>query len=261
MFGPFNTLFAVVFTLFMCATTWVTNAIDRTGGVTRRFTKFWARTVCRGCGLTITVSGGEAVRWSEPHILMANHQSYLDIPVLFAALPEPFGMLAKHELFRLPVFRSAMKGLRCIPINRSNRRESLESLKRAAELVRLGNTIVVFPEGTRSDDGNIAELKKGAFHLAEMAGVPVVPIGIRGTRDGLPKGAVLVRRAAVHIAIGAPVVAEAKKGQGRDRLREEVGQALAVLSAPPSPQGGLPATPLPVETAAPGTTLGLKSNG
>jgi 1-acyl-sn-glycerol-3-phosphate acyltransferase len=256
MFGPFNTLFAVWFTLGMCATTWITNAVDRSGALTRRFTKFWARTLCRGCGIEVTCSGGEAVRWNEPHILMANHQSYLDIPVLFAALPEPFGMLAKQELFRVPVFRSAMKGLRCIPIHRANRRESFESLKRAAELVRGGNTIVVFPEGTRSEDGKLAELKKGAFHLAEMAGVPVVPIGIRGTAGGLPKGALLIRRAKVHITVGVPLVPEAKRAAGRDRLREGVTLALRELADRPAGAQGEVA-PVGLEE----TTFGLKSNG
>jgi 1-acyl-sn-glycerol-3-phosphate acyltransferase len=256
MFGPLNTLFAVWFTLGMCATTWVTNAVDRSGALTRRFTQFWARTLCRGCGIEVAVSGGEAVRWTEPHILMANHQSYLDIPVLFAALPEPFGMLAKQELFRLPVFRSAMKGLRCIPINRGNRRESLESLRAAAERVRSGNTIVVFPEGTRSEDGTLSELKKGAFHLAEMAGVPIVPIGIRGTRTGLPRGAWLIRRAKVHIAIGAPLVPDGKKAPAaRDRLRASVAAALLELASPPPDQGGL--APTALDPAA----FGLKSNG
>jgi 1-acyl-sn-glycerol-3-phosphate acyltransferase len=189
---------------------------------------------------------------------MANHQSYLDIPVLYAALPEPFGMLAKQELFRVPVFSSAMRGMRCVPIDRGNRRQSFESLKQAADLVRSGNSIVVFPEGTRSGDGKVHELKKGPFYLSEMAAVPIVPVGIRGTRDALAKDGVFVHRANVEVTIGKPLVQD-KKGQGgRDRIRASVRAALVELSGLPASafQGDGEAEPL-----LGGGPLGLKSNG
>src|SRR5258708_6271057 len=176
----------------------------------------------RVCGVEVSSSGGEEVAWDKPLIVMANHQSYFDIPVLYATLPEPFGMLAKQELFRLPVFSAAMRGMRCVPIDRGNRRQSFESLRRAADQVRTGKSIVVFPEGTRSSNGSIQELKKGPFYLAEMAGVPIVPVGIRGTRHALAKDGVFVRSAKVEVAIGAPLV-HAKPGTGAPhRIRQPV---------------------------------------
>jgi 1-acyl-sn-glycerol-3-phosphate acyltransferase len=207
--------------------------IDRSGSTTRKLAWFWGIGLCRVCGVEVRVKGGEAVDWKEPLIVMANHQSYLDIPVLYAALPEPFGMLAKQELFRVPIFSSAMRAMRCVPIDRGNRRQSLESLRQAADLVRSGNSIVVFPEGTRSDDGRVHPLKKGPFYLVEMAQVPIVPVGIRGTRDALAKNGVLVRSATVDVAIGEPVRFDNsdKKGQGaRERLRASVHAALVSLS-------------------------------
>src|SRR5439155_6119917 len=178
--------------------------------------------LCRVCGIEVTTRGGDDVRWSEPLIVMANHQSYVDIPVLYAAMPEPFGMLAKQELFRVPVFSAAMRGMRCVPIDRDNRRQSFESLRQAADQMRSGQSIVVFPEGTRSEDGCIQELKKGPFYLAEMAKVPIVPVGIRGTRHSLAKDGIFVRSGQVHVAIGVPILQE-KTGQGaRDRTRDAV---------------------------------------
>jgi 1-acyl-sn-glycerol-3-phosphate acyltransferase len=230
MFGPIATAFSLSFTLVMSHLAIGSSLVDRSGETTRRFARFWGKTICRACGLRVAVRGGERVDWHRPLIVMANHQSYLDIPVLYAVLPEPFGMLAKRELYRFPVFSAAMRAMRCIPIDRNNKRQSFESLREAAARIQGGNSIVVFPEGTRSPDGNIQELKKGPFYLAEMASVPIVPVGIRGTYDSLAKGSLAVQRADVDVVIGTPIV-DNDKGQGvRERLRDSVHRALIELS-------------------------------
>jgi 1-acyl-sn-glycerol-3-phosphate acyltransferase len=230
MIAPLNTAFSLSFTLAMSEAAVTASLLDPSGETTRKLARLWGREMCRVCGVQVTVSGGQAVAWDEPLIVMANHQSYFDIPVLYATLPHPFGMLAKQELFRVPVFSAAMRGMRCVPIDRGNRRQSFESLKRAADQVRGGNSIVVFPEGTRSSDGRVQELKKGPFYLAEMAEVPVVPVGIFGTRGALAKNGLLVRGAKVKVSIGGPLVQENKGQPARDRLRDAVRSALVELS-------------------------------
>jgi 1-acyl-sn-glycerol-3-phosphate acyltransferase len=230
MIGPLNTAFSLSFTLAMSEAAVASSLLDPSGETTRKLARFWGTYLCRVCGVDVSTRGGEGVAWTHPLIVMANHQSYLDIPVLYAALPEPFGMLAKQELFRLPVFSAAMRGMRCVPIDRGNRRQSFESLRRAADQVRSGKSIVVFPEGTRSADGCIQELKKGPFYLAEMARVPIVPVGIRGTRHALAKDGVFVRGARVEVAIGAPIETTRTGQAGRDRLRDAVYTALIELT-------------------------------
>jgi len=138
------------------------------------------------------------------------------------------------------VFRAAMRGMRCVPIDRKNKRQSFESLRKAAEQVQGGNSIVVFPEGTRSVDGRIHELKKGPFYLAELAAVPIVPVGINGTRGVLPREGVLVRSSDVSVVIGKPIANGRKGADGRERLRSEVRAALIELSGlpPAEAQGG-----------------------
>jgi 1-acyl-sn-glycerol-3-phosphate acyltransferase len=230
MIAPLNTAFSLSFTLAMSEAAVAASLIDPSGESTRRLARLWGKQMCRVCGVTVLSRGGQDVRWNQPLIVMANHQSYFDIPVLYATLPHPFGMLAKQELFRVPVFSAAMRGMRCVPIDRGNRRQSFESLKRAADQVRDGSSIVVFPEGTRSADGRVQQLKKGPFYLVEIAGVPVVPVGIRGTRQALAKNGLLVHGATVEVSIGSPLV-QVKKGQGaRDGLREAVRSALIELS-------------------------------
>lgn len=230
MIGPLNTAFSLSFTFAMSEAAIASTMLDPSGESTRKIARFWGLHLCRTCGVEVATRGGENVAWSEPIIVMANHQSYLDIPVLYAALPEPFGMLAKQELFRLPIFSAAMRNLRCIPIDRDNVRQSLASLRKAAEQIRGGNSIVVFPEGTRSADGTLQDLKTGPFYLAEMARVPIVPVGIRGTRRALPKSRVLVRAAQVEVNIGDPIVPGRRGPAERDRLRSEVHAALQALT-------------------------------
>ena len=233
MFGPLNTAFALSFTFVMSAAGVAGTIADPSGAAIRKVARAWGKNLCRVCGVRVTVRGGEDVDWDRPNIVMANHQSLLDIPVLYACLPRSHGMLAKRELFRIPVFRSAMLGVGCVPIDRGNRRESLDSLRAAAEKVKGGQPIVVFPEGTRSPDGRVQPLKKGPFYLAELAGVPIVPVGIHGTRNALSKNGVIVRSAEVDVAIGAPLH-RTGKGQGaRERLRAAVRDALVELSGNP----------------------------
>src|SRR5689334_8538867 len=229
MKGPLNTAFSLSFTLAMSEAAIASSLIDPSGDTTRRLARFWGKRLCRTCGVEIATQGGENVAWNEPLIVMANHQSYLDIPVLYTALPEPFGMLAKQELFRLPIFSAAMRGMRCIPIDRDNVRQSLASLRQAADQIRSGNSIVVFPEGTRSADGSLQELKTGPFYLAEMARVPVVPVGIRGTRSALAKASLLIHPARIEVRIGAPILPSKRGPSERDRLRNAVRAALDEL--------------------------------
>jgi 1-acyl-sn-glycerol-3-phosphate acyltransferase len=230
MLSPLNTAFAYSFTLAMSGAGATSCLWDRSGASVRKVAHFWGVNMCRTCGVTVSVQGGERVDWDAPLIVMANHQSHFDIPVIYAALPRSFGMLAKKELFRVPVFSAAMKGMRCVPIDRENRRQSLRSLRDAAEQVRSGKSIVVFPEGTRSPDGRIHLLKRGPFYLAEMAGVPVVPVGIRGTRLVVPKNGALVRPAHVVVSIGTPIAVDSRGSATREQLKRAVRAALADLS-------------------------------
>ena len=114
-------------------------------------------------------------------IFASNHESVLDIWVLFAIIPRSFRFIAKQELFRMPIFGWYMRIGGHIPVDRSNRQRAVASLSQAGEAVRAGTSIVVFPEGTRSRTGRIQAFKKGPFVVAQQAGVPIVPIAISGS--------------------------------------------------------------------------------
>jgi 1-acyl-sn-glycerol-3-phosphate acyltransferase len=140
-----------------------------------------------------------------PVVFASNHESVLDIWVLFATLPRGFRFIAKQELFRLPVFGWYLSLGGHIPVDRSNRARSIESLRRAGAAVRGGTSLVVFPEGTRSRDGRVHPFKKGPFAVAKEAGVPVIPIAISGSGAVTPSKVIAVHPGAIRVAAGDPV--------------------------------------------------------
>lgn len=140
-----------------------------------------------------------------PLIFASNHESALDIWVVFEVLPRNFRFIAKQELFRMPVFGWYLSLGGHIPVDRGNHARALQSLRRAGEAVRSGTSLVVFPEGTRSRDGRVQPFKKGSFVVAMEAGVPVVPVAIAGSGRVTPKSVIAVVPGTIRVAVGAPV--------------------------------------------------------
>ena len=157
--------------------------------------------------LRITSSGAERVPTGRAYIYMSNHQSHIDIPVLYATLPSPtIRMLGKEELFKIPIWGRGLRAAEFIAIDRTDHASAVASIARAAELVRDGVSIFIAPEGTRSRDGRVGPLKKGGFHLAMDVAAPIVPVAIRGTLAVLPRGTASMRRGCqIHVTIGAPI--------------------------------------------------------
>ncbi len=191
----------------------------------------WARSILRVSGVRVAVSGAERIAPGRAHIFMANHSGNYDIPVLLAHLPVEFRWLAKAELFRIPVFGRAMHAVGCIPIDRSDRESAFGSLHRAGGVLAGGTSVMMFPEGTRSPDGTLLPFKKGGFMLALAAGVPIVPVALRGVRAVMPKGSLRVRGGAVELRIQNPISTSGLQAADRDdlmrRVRTELLRALA----------------------------------
>jgi 1-acyl-sn-glycerol-3-phosphate acyltransferase len=163
-------------------------------------------------GIQLTATGAEQVPPGRAYIYMSNHQSHLDIPMLYATLPSPtIRMLGKKELFQIPLWGRGLRAAEFIEVDRSNHVRAMKSIERAAELVRDGVSIYLAPEGTRSRDGRIGKLKKGGFHLAKETATPIVPVAIRGTIDILPRGGKVMQTGVpVTVTIGAPIPVEGK---------------------------------------------------
>lgn len=169
--------------------------------------KVWAPVLLWAGGAKVSVSGLEHLPRDRPVVLVCNHQSTLDIPAIFWALPIDFRFVSKRSLKYVPVLGWYMVLARFVFIDRGNKKSAIESLEQAGEKIRSGVSVVLFPEGTRSDTGAILPFKKGPFALAVKAGVPVVPITIEGTRLIMPKNSwdVVYAAAPVRVMVGKPI--------------------------------------------------------
>jgi 1-acyl-sn-glycerol-3-phosphate acyltransferase len=168
--------------------------------------RWFGRRVVELLDIQLTASGAEQVPLRSV-VYMSNHQSHLDIPVLYATLPSPtIRMLAKAELFRIPLWGRVLRAAEFVEVDRGNHTRAVRSIEHAARLVQDGMSIWVAPEGTRSVDGRIGKLKKGGFHLALATGTPIVPVAIRGTIGILPRGGKVMRtHQLVTVQIGPPI--------------------------------------------------------
>lgn len=191
----------------------------------------WARLTCRLSGVRVSVEGRENLDHAGPYIFAANHQSQFDIFALQGYLGFDFRWMAKKELFRVPIFGAGMLAAGYIPVDRSRGRQAMKSLIEAAGRISDGTSVVIFPEGTRSRDGNLHDFKSGAMVLAIKAGVPIVPVAIVGTYHVLPKGRLLAQPGEVVIRIGTPVdttqFSAADKQVLASRLQQDVADLLA----------------------------------
>ena len=218
----------------------VASLVTGSGNAAHSLGRLWAGITLSCTGVRVQTTGTEHIPRETPCIFAANHASQYDIPVLYKALPVQFRFLVKKELFRVPLLGLAMKRAGYIPIDRSGGKAALLSLRKAADAIRAGTSIVVFPEGTRSRDGRLQPIKPGAVVLALKSRCPVVPVAISGTHRVLPKGRLGARPGRVRVRIGPPIKTEE---DGAVRSKEEVSRELytaicSMLEMENRPPGG-----------------------
>ncbi len=165
----------------------------------------WSPVLLRGAGARLEVSGLENVDFSRPHMLVANHQSMIEICALFKVVPVPLRFMLKDSLGRIPFLGAYTRAMGMILLRRGNPSEVGRQLERAADLLRDGHTLAAFPEGTRSRDGKVGPFKGGAFRAAIAAGVPIVPVAIEGSGRVMPPGGFAIRPGRIRLAFGDPI--------------------------------------------------------
>ncbi len=166
----------------------------------------WARSAITANGSIVKVTGIENIPATGGVLFVSNHQSNFDIPILIGFIPRDKGFIAKIELLKVPVFSMWMKALGCLFIDRHNARQTLSALNIAADRLREGHSLVIFPEGTRSSDGKLGRFKPGSFRLGIKANVPIVPVTINGSVNIMQKGTSLIKSANVEVIISPPLL-------------------------------------------------------
>lgn len=179
-------------------------------------------------GVRVEVEGRERLPAAGGVVYMANHQSYLDPPILLAVLPGQLSFLAKAELFRVPLLGLVLRAGGLIPIDRRDRAGAEAGIARAAAAVRAGRPLLIFPEGTRSRDGRLLPLKKGPFYLAEQAQAPIVCVRLQGTAALMPPSDWRIRPGTVRLRVAPPIEfpAWSPAADPRARLAEMVRREL-----------------------------------
>lgn len=195
-----------------------------------RFGRLWARAHLKVMGIAPVYSGLEHAAGTAPRIFLPNHLSTLDIWVMAPVLPVTTRFVSKRTIFWIPVLGQAMAVAGFIPIDRQDRASAIRSLSRATETIRGGASVILFPEGTRSRDGRLARFKRGAFHLALEAGVPVVPVAISGTFHVVKPRSIVVRPGPVHVTFLPPIDVAGYAGDLEGlmaKVRSEIASRLA----------------------------------
>jgi 1-acyl-sn-glycerol-3-phosphate acyltransferase len=189
------TLLTVIFGLF-----------DSHGKYAYLISRFWSWLILSVGGVSLRVSGLNQIDPRRQYIFMVNHQSNIDIPVLLQSLPGfQLRWLAKKEILWVPFLGWAMWAARHIAVDRGDRNDALKSLKKAKDRMASGISIVFFPEGTRSVDGELLPFKRGGLLLAAKTQTPIVPVTINGSWKILAKGDWRFRRGEVEVTVGRPV--------------------------------------------------------
>ena len=210
---------------------------DKSGDSVLALARQWSRVILGVPGVKVEVKMHAPIEPGRPYIFMANHASMVDIWAMFVAIPASFRFIAKKQLAGIPLFGWAMTAGRFIFIDRQNAVSARRSMEEAARRIRAGQSVIIYPEGTRTRDGRLLPFKKGGFHLAIDAGADIVPVAIRGSRAVMPRGAALIRAGTVSVEVGAPIPTAGLTVADRDALIAKVrGRVAEMLGERPSSQ-------------------------
>lgn len=201
--------------------------VGSSGNLAHRCLTQFARVSLFAAGLRVRVAGLERLSQDATYIFMPNHASFLDILLLFAYLPHNFRFIIKKEILSVPLLGSALRKSGNIVMDRKNPWRALRSLRRSADLLKDGISIVVFPEGARSANGQIQDFKTALFILPIRSRTPVVPVLIEGTFDALKRGSILLHPLPLKMTFYDPIPAHSFGVRDRRSYAEKVRQALS----------------------------------
>lgn len=195
----------------------------------RMAARLWAPGLLAGAGARLHIEGAERIDWNRPYIVVANHQSIIDVCALFRAVPVPLRFMLKAELAKVPFLGGYARAMGMVFVARGHRHSAVDSLRHAGACVRDGS-LCIFPEGTRSPDGRVGRFKLGAFQVAVDADTPVLPVAILGSGAVLPPSGFRVRPGVIRVRFGAPIAPDPDAGpHARERLAVAAREAVVAL--------------------------------
>lgn len=220
----------ILSTIFYGTIGFLVSFFDSSGDRQMKWARAWSRALLAVSGVKVHVEGLGRISPGRSYVFTSNHLSYMDTPVVLANIPVQFRFLAKKGLFQIPFLGTHLARAGHIAVPREDPRAAVKIMTQAAQIIReRGTSLLVFPEGGRSHDGELRDFKEGAAYIAIKAGVPLVPIALRGTREVLPFGSGRIRPGSVTMRIGPPAVTDNLKLHDRDRLTQELRERIVEM--------------------------------
>lgn len=228
---PFLAIIAVIVDTVICGTlVIVTGLFDTAGSIYHLISKVWSNTIFLAAGVKVTIEGLDRLDRNASYIFMSNHLSHLDTPAFMKKLPFKIRFFVKKELLNIPIFGQAIYMGKHIIIDRKNTESAKRSINDAKKRIKkMGLSILVFPEGTRSKTGKLGEFKKGGFVLAIETGIPIVPIAIEGSFALLPTHTLLIKSGSINIKVGSPIPVDGYTLEQKQELMDRVRSAIEGL--------------------------------
>lgn len=196
----------VLATIVMGSISLLTSLFYSTGRAQHSVARLWSHILLLVCGVRVRVEGIEKIPPGASCVFVCNHLSYIDTPVVLSRIPAQFRFLAKESLFRIPFLGYHLDRAGHIRVPREDPRASVRAMTEAARVIReQGISVLVFPEGGRSHNGQLQEFKEGAAYIAIKAGVPIVPMAVSGTREIMAMHSSYIQGGTVRLRVGDPV--------------------------------------------------------
>jgi 1-acyl-sn-glycerol-3-phosphate acyltransferase len=218
-----------IYTIVLGTLSLLSSFFDQEGRIQHGFARLWARMILGTIGAHVAVEGLAETQSGPARVYVVNHLSALDIPVLYGQLPFQFRILAKRELFRYPFMGWHLSRSGQIPVDLDDAKRSLRSLNQAVTTIKSGMSLVVFPEGGRSPNGELQPFLGGAFYAAIRAQAEIVPMALVGTYEMLPMNTWHIRPHPVHLLAGQPIPTKGRSVREMEQLVHEARNTIAHL--------------------------------
>jgi 1-acyl-sn-glycerol-3-phosphate acyltransferase len=220
----------VIATIAYGSASFLVSLVDPSGHRQNTIARAWARALLAIGGVKVKVDGIEKIKEDDSYVFVSNHLSYMDTPVVLANIPAQFRFLAKRGLFQIPFLGWHLIRAGHIPVPRGDARAAVKTMTLAAQIVRDKHiSLLIFPEGGRSRAGEMGPFMEGAAYIAIRAGVPLVPIALKGTREVLPYGSSDIRGGVVTMRIGEPILTAGATLRDRVHLTDAVRHQIVAL--------------------------------
>jgi 1-acyl-sn-glycerol-3-phosphate acyltransferase len=223
---PFFLISLILNTIVACLVATIISQFERKGNLAHYVGKFWSLLNIFLSGTRLTIKGKEKINKNLTYIVMSNHQSLFDVWALIGKIPLQLRWVVKSDIRKMPIFGYTLERIGHVYIDRKNRKRAAISLETTSRKIKKGTSVIIFPEGTRSEDGHLLKFRMGRAIMALKSGVPILPVTVNGSRFVLPKNTIALMPGKIEIVVGDVIDPSGYDGNNQDELMEQIKAAI-----------------------------------